>query len=114
MDFLLFGAIVALALRTGPDQPVVRMSLFLATNTAFDIGIWLTWHAQHQIRRERLSIIASTMRLLQSAPDKRDARRRKREATRLLSHPLIAITVMSTILAGYVSALIAVVARGAP
>ena len=106
---LLFGAIIALALRIRSSPPVLRLLLFLAANVVFDVGFWLTWSLQHQIRRERLSIINSTMRLVETDRERREIRERKRNATKLFSYPIITITVFGTLLAGYISALIVIV-----
>lgn len=101
---LLFGAVVALALRL-VASPFIRILLFAVANAAFDVSFYIAWYNQHQIRRERLSVIGSEMKLTTDPQDTMRFEKQIRKAESLLTHPAIIFTVMGTIIVGYVVSL---------
>jgi hypothetical protein len=64
-----------------------------------------TWYNQLQLRRERLSILVNQMKLTTDPSETIILKKRVLRAERVLTHPSITLTVMGTIIVGYIVSL---------
>ena len=99
---LLYGPIIGLAI-SYREKALVQLILTIAANLVFNVGLYLTIDAQFQIRSERLSIIRIQLLLLSKRQHKErsELNEAKRIGTKYLSHPHITLTVMITMIVGY-------------
>ena len=101
---LLYGAIIALTFRFGSNS-IASNALVLVTNALFHIALYLTLYIQYQIRRERISLNYIRQKLTPVCQTDKGNLSEKEKAKRLFRHPLFTITVISTVVAGYVCAM---------